>query len=431
MRERSKYLVRLGILFTLLFVPGVTARAEVLNIECGVGVTGSLNTSTGVLTISGKGEIADRTKHSEPGPSWFFGEYNDNHDRYEDYIYKVVIEDGITGIGDYAFYGLDKLQSVTFGKNVTRIGRSAFYRCYGLYSIDIPGSVTEIEDYAFCESALKTCTLHEGLKTIGDSAFYKTDLTTIAIPEHVESIGSEAFSTVKAATIPQDITIIKSGAFGKVDVTIYSMTVTIGEGAFGSGSTIKAEHGSTADTYAANHSNSVTIKYFPRKSTVYFNANGGLVNTASKEVVSDKLYNALPAPVRPGYAFKGWYTKASGGKKVLATDTVTVTTDSTLYAHWTKVSVNASGKPKATNKKGKKALVKISKVKGAKGYQVRYAASAKMKGAKTAMTTKKSITLKKLKKKTYYVQVRAYKLDSAGQKIFGAWSKKCKVRIKK
>ncbi len=430
MRERSKYLLLLGIVFTLLFVPGIKARAEVFNIECGVGVTGSLNTGTGVLTISGNGEIGDSTN----GWSWFSGKYYDENGwshRYSEYVYKVVIGDGITGIGNYAFYDLDKLQSVTFGKNVARIGRGAFCGCEGLYSIEIPGSVTEIGVSAFNGSSLKTCTLHEGLKTIGDSAFYDTDLSTIKIPEYVESIGSNAFPTVKTATIPHNITLIKSRAFGQVDVTIYSMTVTIGEDAFDYGSTIKAEHGSTADTYAANHSDDVTIRYFPRKSTVYFNANGGSVSTASKTVVSDYLYNTLPTPVRRGYAFKGWYTKVSGGRKVLATDKVTTTKDSTLYAHWSAVSVNAAGKPKATNKKGRKAFVKIPKVKGAKGYQVRYATNAKMKGAKTKITTKRSVTLKKLKRKTYYVQVRAYKVDSARQKIFGKWSKKCKVRIRR
>jgi uncharacterized repeat protein (TIGR02543 family) len=351
--------------------------------------------------------------------------------KYQNQVYKVVIGDGITAIGNKAFYNCTKIQSVTIGKGVTRIGKYAFGECYGLYDIDIPGNVTTIEIKAFYNSSLKTCTLHEGLKNIGDSAFDSTSLTSIAIPENVESIDSYAFPTVKSVTIPKNITLIKSNAFDTVDVTINSMTVTIGEGAFGYGSTIKAWHGSTADTYAKNHSSSVSITYFPQDSTVYFDANGGSVSVASKTVTSDNLYNELPVPVRPGYTFKGWYTAVSGGAKVLATDTVTTVTDSTLYAHWKLVKVDVSGKPKAENKAGKKAKITIAGVKGAKGYEVRYGIGSKMKGAKTVTTTKKSVTLKKLKKKTYYIQTRAYKVDSAGQKIYGAWSQKCKVKIKK
>ena len=91
----------------------------------------------------------------------------------------------------------------------------------------------------------------------------------------------------------------------------------------------------------------------------------------------------------------------------------------------------------AKNKKGKKLYVKWKKITGVDGYEVQYSLKksfSKAKKAKTKIksTAKTSITIKKLKKnKKYYVRVRAYKLDSSGNKIYGKWSKVKKVKVKK
>ena len=81
--------------------------------------------------------------------------------------------------------------------------------------------------------------------------------------------------------------------------------------------------------------------------------------------------------------------------------------------------------------KGKKLTVKWKKTKGAVGYEVQYAVNSKFsKSLKTKNTTKQSITLKKLKKKkTYYVRVRAYKIDKSGKKVCGSWSKAKKIKM--
>ena len=86
--------------------------------------------------------------------------------------------------------------------------------------------------------------------------------------------------------------------------------------------------------------------------------------------------------------------------------------------------VTAPGKVaiKSAKAKGKKATIKWAKVKEAAGYQVQYSTSKKFKNSKTVSTKKTSVTLKKLKKKTYYVKVKAYKLDGK-KKVYGKWSK--------
>ena len=70
------------------------------------------------------------------------------------------------------------------------------------------------------------------------------------------------------------------------------------------------------------------------KFTVTFNANGGSVETGTKEVTYTKTYGKLPTPTREGYEFAGWYTTATGGNEITSSSTFNLTTAQTLYAHW-------------------------------------------------------------------------------------------------
>ena len=85
----------------------------------------------------------------------------------------------------------------------------------------------------------------------------------------------------------------------------------------------------------------------------------------------------------------------------------------------------------AKNNKKKSLTVKWRKVKGVKGYQLRYATNKKMKKAKTITITKNKLVIKKLAKKKYYIQVCAYKVDSNGKKVKGKWSAKKAIKVKK
>ena len=78
-----------------------------------------------------------------------------------------------------------------------------------------------------------------------------------------------------------------------------------------------------------------TVTYSPNSYTVTFDPNGGSVSTTSKEVTYNSTYGTLPTPTKTGYSFDGWYTSASGGTLVEAGTVVGITTDQTLYAHWT------------------------------------------------------------------------------------------------
>ena len=87
------------------------------------------------------------------------------------------------------------------------------------------------------------------------------------------------------------------------------------------------------------------------------------------------------------------------------------------------------------NKKKNALTVKWKKIKGACGYQIKYARNKKFTKDKKIKNIKKaskvSATIKNLKKKTYYVKVRAYSLDPNGKKVYGDWSNVKKIKIKK
>lgn len=100
------------------------------------------------------------------------------------------------------------------------------------------------------------------------------------------------------------------------------------------------------------------------------------------------------------------------------------------------LSINVSSYVKAPvlkacrNTAAKKLVVQYSKSKNATGYNIAYSTSKKFKTSRTVNSKKAKVTLKKLKKKTYYVRVRAYKLES-GKKYYSAWSNVKKVKIRK
>ncbi len=105
---------------------------------------------------------------------------------------------------------------------------------------------------------------------------------------------------------------------------------------------IQYDHGGWDDV-AGNSMYGFVCEFEPV--TVTFNANGGSVSPTSKTVAYSNTYGDLPTPTHSGYSFDGWYTASSGGSKVTSSTTVTVISDHTLYAHWTKTDVTVTFDP--------------------------------------------------------------------------------------
>jgi len=165
--------------------------------------------------------------------------------------------------------------------------------------------------------------------------------------------------------------------------------------------------------------------------TVQFDKNGGSkVSKPSVTVTYNDKYGALPTAARKKYTFLGWYTAKSGGSAITSSTKVSVAENHTLYAHWTKVKTRKASIKKV--KAGKRKMtVTLGKVSGAKGYQIVYSANKKFKSVRKVRVTSTKAVIKKLKrKKTIYVKVRAYKMDSAGSKVYGKFSSVKRVKIK-
>lgn len=96
----------------------------------------------GTLIITSQGAMQDYTSARET--PWF-------SDRAD--IRKIVVQNGVTSIGNYAFYGCENVTSVTLPATVTQIGKLAFYGCRNLSSLTLPDSLTMVEDYAFAKAS--------------------------------------------------------------------------------------------------------------------------------------------------------------------------------------------------------------------------------------------------------------------------------------
>ncbi len=107
----------------------------------------------------------------------------------------LVISDGVTSIGNYAFYSCSSLTSATISDSVTTIGKFAFSNCSGLTNITIPDSMTEIGEGVFwgC-SNLTNITIPDSVTLIERRAFQNcSGLTSVTIPDSVTKIGEWAF----------------------------------------------------------------------------------------------------------------------------------------------------------------------------------------------------------------------------------------------
>lgn len=245
LKKMTKHWKEIGVMFAftcmLFFAQSITASAystangnpndssatAILSGYCGDHAEYVLY-SNGDLFITGYGDMFDFTKRNdtEDVPYGYtpWGKYlrslyyDDDSNAYPNAIH-VYIDADITSVGNYAFYAVEKLGSVTFerGTKCDLIGKYAFRGNPNMTSFYIPSKVTKINAFAFYGTGLTSITIPNATTYIGDSAFAHTKLKSITIPKSVKYLGSSVFdscnSLISANLSKSQIAILATGTF--------------------------------------------------------------------------------------------------------------------------------------------------------------------------------------------------------------------------
>lgn len=175
------------------YVPTTTAATNASSIEWTIS-------EDGVLTIKPKTYITEKVDNIDtqlcPMPNYATTNVAPWY-KYRSKITSIKIESGITNIGNYAFYRLDKVTSVTFGtpNKINYIGSDAFNYCSALTSISLPDDIIYINSEGFYNcSKLTNITLPAKLQVITSSMFRNcSSLVSITIPSEVKAIKGNSF----------------------------------------------------------------------------------------------------------------------------------------------------------------------------------------------------------------------------------------------
>lgn len=344
------------VLLTMIPVPVSAATSG----ACGDNLKWTLD-DNGTLTISGTGAMSD----------WDWGiqtPWNLNGSNVKK-IKKVIIDDGVTTIGNCAFDELFNLETIILNDDIQSIGNYAFNNCHvlSMSRLDLPYSLTSIGKYAFFGCNISIINVPNTVTYIGTKAFAnsesleelrmqsntyysslngnlyngdKTKLiqylgndTSFTIPDSVTTIGEWAFynynDVLTTITIPETITKIESAAFyrcSQLKEVIYGGT--------------KAQWDKVAisDLNAPLTNANITFKVETINLTYNLNGGEGEIETAEIEENSSTTISSS-SPTKDGYTFLGW-SKSNIAKtaEYQANDAITVgTEDITLYAVWKKI----------------------------------------------------------------------------------------------
>ena len=281
--------------------------------------------STYTLTISGTGDMANLVTLKE---DLTVDQNNQPWARAAHQITKLVLDEGITSIGDGAFYDTPLLKSAKIPASVTKIGVRAFnwaetmdsltfakdsklkeigyaaFNAIAISEVTIPASVEKIDKQAFGNDSKLTTVLFEqgsALKEIGENAFFKCGkLTKLILPEGLTTIGNRAFNnentSLAAVVIPSTVTSFGDEIYNTQSGCLYF---------------------ANSEVYS-RYTKPQTMKYFM-----------GVMNDGT--FASDTVFTTgtLSEPAKSGYKFINWCSDA--GLTNLAT---TFEAGNTYYAKW-------------------------------------------------------------------------------------------------
>ncbi|MDD5924514.1 MAG: leucine-rich repeat protein [Clostridia bacterium] len=305
-------------------------------------------TEEGKLVITGSGDMTD---FSEYAP-WY---------SYKSSITSIEIENGITSIGNKAFYKCTNLTSVSIPDSVTSIGSQAFAYFSGKLSIEIPDSVTSIDygAFSYCSGEI-SLEIPDTVTSMGNYLFEgATGLISVRLPSSMKAIKTQQFINCKGLTsieIPEGVTSIGDQAFKNCaslkKVIMRENVTSIGDDAF-----IKCPKELRVygyyDTFAEEYCKSKGITFVPLtpvNHTVSFDANGGkfadneTVKSMTKTYGEDISLSSL-TPTLSEQNFLGWSTSKYGYSQSDAEFTsvydLDTKYDTVIYAVWEKTVVDS------------------------------------------------------------------------------------------
>ena len=256
-----KKLLLVAVMSVLCVAVGVTASALEPVGQCGDNVYWTFDETTGELVVSGEGDMWDYEVYESPFS-------------FKPIIKNVVVEDGVTDIGDAAFFDC-YANNIKLGMSISNIGYQSFYGCENLEYVEFSNSIIYIGKFAFGGSALKKVEIPDSVELIDDGAFafcrwlesikvdinnknyssdsvgvlFNNDKTVLiqypiaknvepySIPSSVTKISDYAFygdvNFLTALTIPNNVKHIGFLAFANMEfldkVIVKSMDVSLGE----------------------------------------------------------------------------------------------------------------------------------------------------------------------------------------------------------
>lgn len=286
----------------------VQAGEEIYSGRCGGEVYWQLlpDEDGYALWISGTGEMQHfATPDAAP---WY---------KYRQQIHTLTLEEGITGIGNRAFYGCAFTGGLTLPETLEEIGHYAFYGCTGFSGeLVIPPSVKEIGAYAFYRTGFdaELC-LSEGLTEIGIRAFANSRLTgEVKLPQTLKKIGARAFYQCRGLegvlVIPKGVQSVGRSAFygctGIREVHLYA-DAEIGRDAFA-----VAFQGTIYNLSASVEEEELALDWRYELGAVYsvYGVVNGTEYLLGKVLATEKGAETYPLPEElkeAGFLLEGWY----------------------------------------------------------------------------------------------------------------------------
>lgn len=231
----------------------------------------------------------------------------------------VTVGNGVTELGARAFYKCERLENVSLGRGITEIPERAFYGCAALKYIALPAAVTSIGNYAFYQcTSLEAVGFSKALVSIGDYAFYGAAFKNLYLPDTVRYIGQQAFRNCKQLTSVTLENIAELGAhafYGCSELTVYTTAEELPDG------------------WNARWNSS----YRPVVWGVTLSEEGYVISFTKTQSGVSNLFerNTVSEPVRDGYTFAGWASTPNAAAGEFAADEIgNIRDGATVYAVW-------------------------------------------------------------------------------------------------